>query len=404
MTPTIGRWPLALSVAIGAALLVALVAPATGAAPVRAADPIEGAASWPVDGVSGAPSVGGPGVVPVVRDATPRPLLVWHGPRDRRVVALTFDDGWSAARLHRIYRILVREDVPATFFVTGIYVRRAPALWRKIAAAGFPLAAHSYRHGDTRRLTALEAARDFALTRAAIEGATGRPMLALFRPPYGGRNPATDRRAAAAGFPVVVMWDATGGDADRGASVRSVVRDATRGGRGAIVLLHAGPRITPRALPRIIARYRARGFGFVTVPDLLRLPTDPRVVRPVAPATAPHTPPPLRAVDRAVDPPAASMSAGAVATAPGPGPWSKPEASPGAPAASAEARPARDAAWARQEGTQAEVAGFTAGMLVLLVVVAAIRGRRRGSTDESGATGAPAVGGPAATATGEPAA
>ena len=41
------------------------------------------------------------------------------------------------------------------------------------------------------------------------------------------------------------------------------------GGNGAIVLLHAGPDLTPHILPAIIAGYRARGFGFVTVPDLL---------------------------------------------------------------------------------------------------------------------------------------
>jgi len=33
----------------------------------------------------------------------PRPRLVWHGPRSDRVVALTFDDGWSAATLRRIF-------------------------------------------------------------------------------------------------------------------------------------------------------------------------------------------------------------------------------------------------------------------------------------------------------------
>ena len=389
------RAPRALSAAIGAALLVALVAPARGAAPARAADPAAGGPSGPIDVATGVPSAGGPGVVPVVGSAVPGPRLVWRGPRDGRVVALTFDDGWSAANLRRIHRILVREDVAATFFVTGMYVQRAPALWRRVAASGFLLAGHSFRHRDARLLTAREAARDFALTRAAIEGATGRPMLPMFRPPYGARTAATDRLAAAAGFPIVVMWDVTGGDAERGASVRSVVRNATRGGHGAIVLLHVGPRVTPRALPGIIARYRARGFGFVTVPDLLGLPPDLRVVGPDAPAILAPDSPPARAMDLPdghagePEPPPAAPASG-----PGPVPAAAPSAA--APPAPPKERPARDAAWARQDGTPAQVGGFTAGTLVLLIVVAAIRGRRRGHGDEPGASGEPVAGEPAA--------
>ena len=111
------------------------------------------------------------------------PRLIWHGSRTERVVALTFDDGWNARTLRQIYRVLVREHVPATFFVTGIYVQRAPGLWRQIAASGFPLANHSYLHRDARRLTARQMADDLARTRVAVEAVTGRPMLPYFRPP-----------------------------------------------------------------------------------------------------------------------------------------------------------------------------------------------------------------------------
>lgn len=390
MTRTLAIRPLGLGVAIVSAMLLAFLAPAGGAGTARAADPMAGPAAASVDAAAGVAGEPGPGVVPVMAPApAPEPgpglQLVWHGPRAKRVVALTFDDGWSAATLRRIYRILVREHVPATFFVTGIYVQRAPALWRRIAAAGFPLAGHSYRHRDTRLLTPHEAARDFALTRAAIEDATGRPMLPLFRPPYGARNAVTDRMAVAAGFPVVVMWDATGGDTSRGANVASVVRDASRGARGSIVLLHAGPRVTPRALPRIIARYRARGFGFVTVPDLLGLPPDQRVVRVPAPA-APQGRVPDRAMDRAGDATAAAPPAGAPVTALAPAPAPVTGGPPDAPAApsapSAEARPARDAAWARSGGTPTALAEGTAAALAVLFVLAAIRGRRRRPAEE----------------------
>jgi peptidoglycan/xylan/chitin deacetylase (PgdA/CDA1 family) len=349
-----------------------------------------------------APLAGRPGWAPPARAAEPAvippvPTVIWHGSRAERVVALTFDDGWSPANLRRIYRILVRERVPATFFVTGIYVQRAPALWRAIAAAGYPLANHSYLHRDTRDLTPRLAALDMSLTREAVERVTGRPMLPYYRPPYGARNPATDRRAAAAGFPYVVLWDTTGADTTRGVTVSRVVRDATAGRSGSIVLLHAGPRVTPRALPAIIARYRARGFRFVTIPELLGAPPGGAVSAISAGASS-------RSVDRPGDeagrgqgigslragwalpgpaptrPPIAATGAGGHAVAPagvGPPPPVHPAANPGA-ALPVASPPAREAAWARRDGTPATVGVFTAALLGILLAGAAVAGRRRG--------------------------
>jgi peptidoglycan/xylan/chitin deacetylase (PgdA/CDA1 family) len=309
-------------------------------------------------------------------------------------VALTFDDGWNARTLRQIYRVLVREHVPATFFVTGIYVQRAPALWRQIAAAGFPLANHSYLHRDSRHLTAHQMAADLALTRAVVERTTGVPMLAAFRPPYGYRNAATDRRAADAGFPEVVLWDVTGGDTGHHPTIASVVRQATVGRPGSIVLLHAGPRVTPRALPRIIARYRARGFRFVTLAELLGITATPALVgAPVRPDPA------SRELDRRDSDRSASSRTPAVRSGAG-GSTTRPLVVPSPQPAAAEhplaadpvvaarvaaqaAPPARDDAWARGDGAPVTVALLTAGLLALLLAAAAAAGRTGGAGDDS---------------------
>ncbi len=379
--------------AVVAAVLVPALAPLAGVAgwspAARAADP---AAVHPV------PAPGADSIVP-----NPRPMVIWHGPRTERLVALTFDDGWSPATLREIYRTLVRERVPATFFVTGVYVQRAPALWRQIAAAGFPLANHSYLHRDTRVLTPHAVAVDLARTRQVVETATGRPMLPYYRPPYGFRNGGTDRLAAAAGFPYVILWDTTGADTARRPTVASVVRDATHGRPGSIVLLHAGPSVTPLALPAIIASYRARGFRFVTLPEMLGAP--PAVGAPVAgapagePAQVPGTgasgsgadgpaiaAEPSRAIDRVAEATSLLPAGGPVAVppagqavGPGPGGDASPPAQPGAIADPSP--PARDAAWARRDGTPATIAVVTVVVLVLLVAAGAVAGRSAAADD-----------------------
>jgi len=338
----------ALAVAVG---VLGLVLAAPGSLPgARAADP-------EID----RPPASRPAAAELATDATPR--LVWHGPRTERVVALTFDDGYGPATVRRIFQVLRREKVPATFFVNGVYIKQDPDLWRRIAAAGYPIGNHTYLHRDVTTLTASEIARDLARTRKVVEAATGRPMLPYFRPPYGARNAATDRAAAAAGFPVTVMWDVTGGDTVRPTTVGTVVARAAAGRPGSIVVLHAGPTVTPRALPAIIARYRERGFRFVTVPELLGEPQAVAASTPgptLAPTPTPTPMPTPMPTPTPTPTPAAALAA------------------PATPPPTAGPRPAaREAAWARRDETPAMVAGGTAIGLLLLVLTAAAAGRTR---------------------------
>ena len=247
-------------------------------------------------------------------------------------------------------------------------------------------------------------ARDLALTREVVEATTGRPMLAAFRPPYGYRTPTTDRRAAAAGFPAIVLWDVSGADTAHRPTVASVVRHASAGRPGSIVLLHAGPRVTPRALPRIIARYRARGFRFVSLEELLGIgAVSPGPVVPLG--AGPARGPGARNLDRPGrsdgDPPStagvgpsgeAGDASGGEPAVPATGAGRpSPSRRRGVVAVTAATAgglvdappPARDAAWARGAGAPASVAVFTLAILALLLALAAAAGRARRPTDDA---------------------
>ena len=67
-------------------------------------------------------------------------------PTTRQVVALTFDAGANADALPSILATLRREGVPATFFLTGNFVRDFPAAARSIAAAGVRIGDHTVTH------------------------------------------------------------------------------------------------------------------------------------------------------------------------------------------------------------------------------------------------------------------
>ena len=206
------------------------------------------------------------------------PAVVRNGPRNEKVIALTFDDGWSTPRCQKILEILVANKVPATFFPNALYVKQHPAFWRRVAELGFPIANHTTNHRDLTELTGAGVFQEIDRDRRIVERITGVPMVRVMRPPFGAYNKRTIRQSTNAGFPTLLLWDTTSSDTSRRKSERAMTRDALRGRNGSIVVLHCGPKATPRILPKIIAGYRARGFRFVTIPALLGIDAPSRAV------------------------------------------------------------------------------------------------------------------------------
>jgi peptidoglycan/xylan/chitin deacetylase (PgdA/CDA1 family) len=205
----------------------------------------------------------------VVRAAGLAP--VFHGRRDQRLIALTIDDGWSPGRTRAIFDVFQRMGVAATFFPYAEAAERDPGLWRAIADAGYPIGNHTRSHPFMTSLGPDARAAELIEARSMIETMIGRPMLPVFRPPYGAYDPALVALAAKTGFPTVLMWDTSDADTSRQATPDQLVAAALRGQAGSVILAHGGPALTPLILPAVIARYRALGFRFVTVPELLGL-------------------------------------------------------------------------------------------------------------------------------------
>lgn len=187
--------------------------------------------------------------------------VITHGPRSRPWVALTFDDGWSADRCARIVQTLRAKRATATFFINGSIIRGAPKRWRSMLK-GFPVANHTLTHPWLTRLSTSQVRAQILTNQQVHERILGRPMLRLLRPPYGAYDGRVVATADSLGYRTL-LWDTSGVDTSSGATTSSVIRNATRGGKGAIVLLHCGPTVTPAAVGPIIDRYRARGFKLV---------------------------------------------------------------------------------------------------------------------------------------------
>ena len=198
---------------------------------------------------------------------------VYRGCRERRSIALTFDDGPSEGT-RRLLEMLHRLETRATFFACGMNVKRLPGVAREVAAAGHEIGNHTYSHPALYLRSSRFIAGELSAAQAIIAETTGRTP-SLFRAPFGARwfgLREAQRRLNLLG----VMWTVIGLDwklaADR------IARRVLAGARnGAIVCLHDGRRLetnpdinaTLEAVGRIIPVLKSRGFAFETVTQLL---------------------------------------------------------------------------------------------------------------------------------------
>jgi peptidoglycan/xylan/chitin deacetylase (PgdA/CDA1 family) len=193
------------------------------------------------------------------------------------VVALTFDAGANADAVPSILATLRRHGVPATFFLTGNFVRDFPAAARSIAAAGFRIGSHTITHPYLTQFSDTAVQREIAGGAQQIISVTGKNPAPLFRFPYGDADARIIAIANRAGY-VPVRWtvDTLGWEGTAGHISASVVvsRVLAAARPGEIVLMHVGSNpddhttFDADALPQVISGLRARGYAFVTLDAL----------------------------------------------------------------------------------------------------------------------------------------
>jgi len=199
------------------------------------------------------------------------------GEADKKI-ALTFDDGPDPVYTPQILNILRQEKVPGCFFVVGIMAEKNMELLRQEYDDGYEIGNHTFFHPDMSAIGPRRVKFELNATRRLIEAVTGHSTI-LFRAPF---NADAEPQNIAEILPVAQSrkenyinigeyidpedWE-PGKTADQ--IFNEVVKQKDNGN---ILLLHdaGGNReATVAALPRIIKFFKARGYTFTTVGNLM---------------------------------------------------------------------------------------------------------------------------------------
>jgi peptidoglycan/xylan/chitin deacetylase (PgdA/CDA1 family) len=194
-----------------------------------------------------------------------------------RKLALTYDDGPNDPCTLQLLEVLAKHEVKATFFVLGRFVQQKPNIVRALASAGHIIGNHSWDHPRLIFASDSELRRQVEETQAAVFDACGMTPT-LFRPPYGGRRPGTLQAVRKLGLESV-MWNVTCYDWKATSAERVFAHVQRQVHGGDVILMHDGDQQamgadrshTVEATDRIIAQYKAEGYEFVTVPEMMAL-------------------------------------------------------------------------------------------------------------------------------------
>lgn len=213
-------------------------------------------------------------VLPPVPAAQPGPgRVIDRGPKARREVALTFDDGFCPACVRRIVDYLARSGDHATIFPNGGYGTAwepvARQIRRLVARGQLTVGNHTFNHVDAPQVGTDAFSADLGKNERWIEktfGITGRPF---FRPPYGAYVASTVAAAGALGYTRTIMWSGTLADSSP-QTVPYLIRAIKFWAKpGAIILCHGNYPNTSKSLRQIFAVVRSKHLRPVTLGEML---------------------------------------------------------------------------------------------------------------------------------------
>ena len=191
----------------------------------------------------------------------------YHGLRNSKSIALTFDDGPHPRYTPALLKVLEEKDVPATFFMLGENVKYYPGICRRVVKAGHEVGNHSFTHPNMRNISPEEVRKEIESTQEQILEAADITPIAI-RLPYGISNNHAARTAFENRLDIF-FWSIDTHDWKSDVTSDDIVDKALKEVKGgSIILMHDKSAKVIDAVKELIDSLREKGYSFVTCSEL----------------------------------------------------------------------------------------------------------------------------------------
>ena len=196
--------------------------------------------------------------------------FVKNGSRDKKIIALTFDDGPHPKETLEVLDVLKKYDVKATFFIAGKHANWYSKPLLRAIKENHEIGNHTFNHPDISKLSESQIEDEILKCEEVLIKLTGKKPT-LFRPPFGSYNENSLTSIANKLGYKIILWntvDAKDWENPSANKIANTIIDNAK--NGDIILLHDyGTENTVKALDILIPIMQQKGFKFVTVSQLI---------------------------------------------------------------------------------------------------------------------------------------
>jgi peptidoglycan/xylan/chitin deacetylase (PgdA/CDA1 family) len=195
---------------------------------------------------------------------------------DKKLIALTFDDGPSNQNTNRILDVLEKYHARATFFVIGKRIQNHEAVIARAISLGCEIGTHTWGHSDFTKYPKSALVDSLEKVDEAMF-ANFDYHITLFRPPYASIDKNVEDAAKDMGYKMV-LWSGSSHDWSIKDVDKIYKNTFACAADGAIVLFHDIYPFTAEAIERIVPDLISQGYQLVTVSELMAM--DEKTVEP----------------------------------------------------------------------------------------------------------------------------
>ncbi|ERI90744.1 delta-lactam-biosynthetic de-N-acetylase [Clostridiales bacterium oral taxon 876 str. F0540] len=213
------------------------------------------------------------GEPPEVLELIKKYSAYYLGDTSKKVLYLTFDEGYENGYTSKILDALKANDVKAAFFVTTPYINANKDLIKRMVDEGHLVCNHSNNHPSMAQVALKDKNKfeqEFTVTEKAFEEVTGTKMPKFFRPPMGKYNELSLSYTKELGYKTIFWsfaykdWIPT--EQPSIEKAKKVIMERTH--NGGIILLHAVSKTNAEIMDSILKEWKNKGFEFKTLNDL----------------------------------------------------------------------------------------------------------------------------------------
>lgn len=199
-----------------------------------------------------------------LRDLPPSPI--YKGNSEKPMVALLINVAWGNEFIPKILDVLDKNEVNATFFFDGSWVKKNPDLAKMIYKANHEIGNHAYSHPDLQQKSKGETRDELQKTNDVIEETIGLTPI-WFAPPSGSFNQATIDIARELDM-LTILWTVDTVDWKKPGTTEMVSRVLSQVDSGSMILMHP-TKPTAEGLEKMITAIKAKGLHLGTVSEIM---------------------------------------------------------------------------------------------------------------------------------------